>query len=72
MNKILLYGADWCLDCRRAKSFLKENSIDFTFIDVDLDKEATDKVEAINKGKRIIPTYYFPQGVYLKQYRYWR
>ncbi len=56
MNTITLYGADWCPDCRRAKTFLKENKIKFTFIDVDLDKEATAKVEAINNGKRIIPT----------------
>jgi thioredoxin reductase (NADPH) len=56
MNDILLYGADWCPDCRRVKAYLKENTIDYTFIDVDLDKEATAKVEAINNGKRIIPT----------------
>lgn len=56
MNTIKLYGADWCPDCRRAKSYLKENNINFEFIDVDLDKEATAKVESINKGKRIIPT----------------
>ncbi|MGK0236433.1 MAG: thioredoxin reductase (NADPH), partial [Psychroserpens sp.] len=55
MKDILLYGADWCPDCRRAKAYLKENNIDFNFIDVDLDKEATAKVEAINNGKRIIP-----------------
>ena len=56
MNNIILYGADWCPDCQRAKSYLKENNIEFTFIDVDLDKEATEKVETINNGKRIIPT----------------
>lgn len=56
MTDILLYGADWCPDCRRAKAYLKENNINFSFIDVDLDKEATAKVEAINNGKRIIPT----------------
>lgn len=56
MNEIILYGADWCPDCRRAKSYLKENDIDYTFIDVDLDETATKKVESINKGKRIIPT----------------
>jgi len=56
MNKIKLYGADWCPDCRRAKSFLKENQIDFEFIDVDLDRKATSLVESINNGKRIIPT----------------
>ena len=32
MNKIVLYGADWCPDCRRAKTYLKENNIPFTFI----------------------------------------
>ncbi|MGY5355688.1 FAD-dependent oxidoreductase [Wenyingzhuangia sp. IMCC45467] len=56
MNNIILYGADWCPDCRRAKSYLKENKIDFKFIDVDLNKKATEKVETINNGKRIIPT----------------
>ena len=55
MNTIDFYGAEWCPDCQRAKAYLKENNIDFNFIDVDLDKEATLKVEAINNGKRIIP-----------------
>lgn len=56
MNTIDLYGADWCPDCQRAKAFLKENEVDFNFIDVDLDKGATARVEGINNGKRIIPT----------------
>ena len=56
MNEIILYGADWCPDCRRAKAFLKENKVDYTFVDVDLDEMATKLVEQINKGKRIIPT----------------
>ncbi|MFY0605884.1 MAG: FAD-dependent oxidoreductase [Cyclobacteriaceae bacterium] len=55
-NTITLYGADWCPDCRRAKSFLKENNIEYTFVDVDLEESATKKVEEINHGKRIIPT----------------
>tara|TARA_R110002049_G_scaffold32738_1_gene108526 strand:- start:7620 stop:9026 length:1407 start_codon:yes stop_codon:yes gene_type:complete len=56
MNTIDFYGADWCPDCQRAKAYLKENGIDFNFIDVDIDKNATGKVEEINNGKRIIPT----------------
>ena len=56
MIQIQLYGADWCPDCRRAKAYLDENNIKYEFIDVDLDQEATAKVEAINNGKRIIPT----------------
>lgn len=56
MNTIDLYGADWCPDCQRAKAYLKDNNIDYNFIDVDLDKDATARVESINNGKRIIPT----------------
>lgn len=56
MNQIQLYGADWCPDCRRAKAYLKENNIQYDFIDVDLDESATKRVESINNGKRIIPT----------------
>jgi len=55
-GKIILYGANWCPDCRRAKSFLQNNSINFQFIDVDKDEDATTLVEKINNGKRIIPT----------------
>ena len=56
MNTLKLYGADWCPDCRRTKTYLKENNVEFEFIDVDLDKDATALVEKINNGKRIIPT----------------
>lgn len=55
-KELKLYGADWCPDCRRAKAFLKENNVNYEFIDVDLDESATKKVEKINNGKRIIPT----------------
>ncbi len=64
MNTIDLYGADWCPDCQRAKAYLKENNIAFNFIDVDLDKEATARVESINEGKRIIPTIIINQKSY--------
>ncbi|MGY6649845.1 FAD-dependent oxidoreductase [Wenyingzhuangia sp. IMCC45574] len=56
MIDIILYGADWCPDCRRAKSYFDSNNITYHFVDVDLDKDATEKVEKINNGKRIIPT----------------
>ncbi|MGY5352507.1 FAD-dependent oxidoreductase [Wenyingzhuangia sp. IMCC45533] len=56
MNDIILYGADWCPDCKRAKDYLNNNNVKYDFIDVDLNKEATQKVEEINNGKRIIPT----------------
>ncbi len=56
MKEILFYGTSWCSDCQRAKAYLKEHNVDFKFIDVDINKEATSYIETINKGKRIIPT----------------
>lgn len=64
VGRVQLYGADWCPDCRRAKSFLRDNSINFEFFDVDANDWATQKVESINKGKRIIPTILIDQQPY--------
>lgn len=55
-GKIVLYGADWCPDCRRAKRYLQDNKMNFQFVDVDKDESATYFVISHNKGKRIIPT----------------
>ena len=57
MIEIIMYGASWCPDCQRAKKFLEEHQVSFTYIDIEIDKKATRLVEEINKGKRIIPTF---------------
>jgi thioredoxin reductase (NADPH) len=51
-----MYGAEWCPDCRRTKSFTK-NNIDFEYINIDITPEASQLVEGYNRGKRIIPTF---------------
>ena len=56
---ILIYGADWCGDCRRAKRFMDEHNIPYQWIDVQDDAEATELVKKLNDGKRIIPTIIF-------------
>ena len=56
---ILIYGADWCGDCRRAKRFMEEHDIPFQWIDVQDDADARAVVERLNNGKRIIPTIIF-------------
>lgn len=55
-DKITMYGASWCPDCRRTKDFLEKNQTDFEYINVDVSPEASSIVEGINNGKRIIPT----------------
>ena len=56
---ILIYGADWCGDCRRAKRFMDEHDIPYQWIDVQDDAKATELVMKLNDGKRIIPTIIF-------------
>ena len=55
-GRIVVYGADWCPDCRRAKSYLQDNGLNFQYVEVDKHEWAAKKVEKINNGKRIIPT----------------
>ena len=61
-DKIVVYGADWCGDCRRARKFLTNHDVPFDWINVDKNKEAEQFVKKVNKGMRSIPTIVFPDG----------
>ncbi|MBU6352717.1 MAG: NrdH-redoxin [Actinomycetales bacterium] len=64
---ITMYGAEWCGDCRRSKRFLDSNSVTYTYIDVEADTSASDKVIEINGGMRSIPVIVFPDGTHLTE-----
>ena len=53
---IKVYGADWCSDCRIAKSFLKSKDVELEYIDITDNKQAIAFVEQVNNGRRVIPT----------------
>jgi len=60
--KILVYGTDWCFDCRRIRKILDSRQLKYTWINIDKDLEAAKKVESINHGNRSVPTIIFPDG----------
>lgn len=64
-QSIVVYGADWCGDCRRSKRFLNLQNIPYTWVDVDQDKEAETFVREKNGGKRVIPTIIFEDGSFI-------
>jgi thioredoxin reductase (NADPH) len=64
---LVVYGASWCPDCRRAKQFLLSHRIAFTWIDLETQPDKVAEVEARNDGKRIIPTIVFPDGSFLTE-----
>ena len=61
-SDIIIYGADWCGDCRRARRFLTQNNIKFEWINIEQDKEGEQFVLKVNKGMRSIPTIIFEDG----------
>jgi mycoredoxin len=67
MSKILMYGAEWCGDCRRSKRFLDSNNVSYDYVDVEADTTASDKVIEINGGQRSIPVIIFEDGTHLTE-----
>jgi thioredoxin reductase (NADPH) len=66
-DTIVMYGAPWCPDCRQSKQFLGDHRIQFDYINIDENPDASDKVIEINNGMRIIPTIVFPDGEVLTE-----
>jgi mycoredoxin len=62
-----MYGAEWCGDCRRSKRFLDANNVEYTYIDVEADEAASEKVIAINGGQRSIPVILFEDGSHMTE-----
>ncbi len=67
MSKIVMYGAEWCGDCRRSKKFLDGNHVAYEYINVDEDAAAADKVVEINGGMKSIPVIVFEDGTHLTE-----
>lgn len=58
----MLYGTNWCGDCKRAMRVLKEQQWPYTYIDIEQNEEARAYVEQVNKGMQSVPTIIFPDG----------
>ena len=56
MEKITIYSTSWCVDCRRAKQFLKEHGVDFSEVNIDEEPDAEELVLQVNDGRRKVPT----------------
>ena len=66
-EKIQIYGALWCTDCRRSKQFLGEMRVAYDWIDIDEDPSGAAFVQQKNQGKQIIPMIVFDDGSFLAE-----
>lgn len=67
MREILFYGAEWCGDCRRSKTFLEKHKIAYTYIDLEENPALIAEVVRRNDGMRSIPAIVFPDGSHLTE-----
>jgi thioredoxin reductase (NADPH) len=62
MERLKVYGAPWCPDCRRAKKFLGEHRVPYDWSDIDEDPDGLAEVQRLQNGGRTIPTIVFGDG----------
>lgn len=67
MPEIVMYGADWCGDCRRSKALLERFGVDFDYVDLEAQPAGIAVVLERNEGRRVIPTIVFPDGSHLAE-----
>lgn len=63
-DKVTMFGADWCRDCRRSKALLDGLGVDYDYVDTEAIEDAADRARAIS-GRMNIPVIVFPDGSHL-------
>jgi mycoredoxin len=61
-STMIIYGTNWCGDCRRARRFLDYHKIPYEWIDIDTNPDAEKFVRETNHGMRSVPTILFEDG----------
>ncbi|MCL1593033.1 MAG: NrdH-redoxin [Actinomycetia bacterium] len=62
-----IYGTDWCGDCRSAKQYFADNSVEYTWVDVEANPDEIETVMRYNSGRRTIPVVVFDDGSHLTE-----
>ena len=62
-DRITMFGAAWCGDCRRSKSLLDTLGVDYDYVDLEAEVDAAAEAEGI-AGRKNIPVIAFPDGTH--------
>jgi mycoredoxin len=60
--KLTMYSTTWCGYCRRLKSQLDRDGIEYAEIDIERTPGAAEFVMSVNGGNQTVPTLHFPNG----------
>jgi mycoredoxin len=62
VTSLTMYSTSWCGYCRRLKSQLDREGIEYAEVDIEAQPEAADFVMKVNNGNQTVPTVLFPDG----------
>ncbi|MBC6449741.1 mycoredoxin [Actinokineospora xionganensis] len=64
-SKLTMYSTTWCGYCRRLKTLLAADGIEYVEVDIEETPGAADFVMRVNGGNQTVPTLHFPNGAAL-------
>lgn len=72
-HKVFMYAISTCAWCKRTKQFLKDNNVEFEYVDVDLcndeDKEKAEKEITKRGGRLSYPTLIIDDKILITGYK---
>ncbi|GAA3888218.1 mycoredoxin [Leifsonia kafniensis] len=63
-QRVTMFGAEWCGDCRRSKKLLDGLGVDYDYVDLMVVDDGADRAHAIS-GRTNIPVIVFPDATHL-------
>jgi mycoredoxin len=57
-----MYSTPWCGYCRRLKSQLDREGVEYDVVDIEQHPEAASLVETVNHGNQTVPTLVYSDG----------
>jgi mycoredoxin len=60
--EIIMYGAIWCPDVRRARAYLDRQEVHYLYRDIDRDDGAMDELLELRGKAWVVPTLVLPNG----------
>jgi len=64
-SKLTMYSTTWCGYCRRLKTLLTADGIEYVEVDIEETPGAGEFVMRVNGGNQTVPTLHFPNGAAL-------
>ena len=61
-DTLTMYSTTWCGYCRRLKSQLDREGIEYREVDIERTPGAAEFVMSVNGGNQTVPTVHFPNG----------